>query len=109
MVLPHALSVAARSAVLICFPCFLCCSCDNYSMHEGIDPKLEKAGDVLNKLQQAQAEFGTMSISTPVLATPDSAFQFNIASTADTFYKDARTSRQGGAFESQQQLFDFEE
>jgi hypothetical protein len=103
------LSLAVRSALCLPFACFLTTCDDPYHVPDKTNAKLESAGLIMDKLQSAAAEFGTMAVSTPVLANPDSAFQFNISATANDFYKDAQSSRQGGVSESEQQILDIEE
>jgi hypothetical protein len=58
---------------------------------------LKDVGDAMDRLSDAEAEFGTMGISSPVLAEPSSTFEFNVSANANEFYNDAKTSRQGSA------------
>ncbi|HWE98112.1 MAG TPA: hypothetical protein VG269_29475 [Tepidisphaeraceae bacterium] len=53
-------------------------------------------------MASAEAEYGTMGISSPILALPDKSFAFNLTADADKFFQDAQNSRQGSATELQQ-------
>lgn len=73
------------------------------------EPKLPKGGldETANSMDAIAAgleEFGTASISAPVLAAPDDGFKFSPTKIdADQFYSDAKTNVQSRAAEFQQQ------
>jgi Fibronectin type III domain len=66
--------------------------------------RLQDLGTVMDAMAQREAEFGSMSVSAPILSTPNAAFEFNPGPTASDFYNDAKNSIQGRAAEFQQQL-----
>ena len=53
----------------------------------------------MDRLAAAEAEFGTMSISSPLLAKPQDYFSFDLSDGANQFYNDAKNSRQGSVSE----------
>jgi hypothetical protein len=61
-----------------------------------------KVTRTMDQMASAESEYGTMGISSPVLALPNSNFAFNLTADADQFFKDAQSSRQGSVAEFQQ-------
>lgn len=98
---------SSGKSILILLPLWgvvaTCCnSCGPYTSSSA--PKeLQSVGQTMDRLAADEAEFGTMGISSPVLAKPADTFAFDVSADANTFYNDAKTSRQGFAniFEQQ--------
>jgi Fibronectin type III domain len=68
---------------------------------------MQDLGRVMDEMVERQAEFGTISVSAPILSAPDSVFTFQPGKTASDFYSDAKNSIQARASEFQQQLTSF--
>lgn len=64
----------------------------------------DRAVDTMDRMGQIEAEYGTMGISSPVLAAPSEEFAFNLNADASKFFTDAQTSLQGSASEFQQSI-----
>src|SRR4051812_17285753 len=95
MIKPHNASPAVKSALMAAVLC-LASGC-------ATDP-LKRITSSMDHIASAQAEYGTMGISSPVLALPSENFAFNLPKGADEFFKDAQTSRQGRVAEFQQSI-----
>jgi hypothetical protein len=66
------------------------------------DPAIDNLGHDMDQMSHEVAKYGTMGISSPVLAAPNSDFAFNLTSDSDDFYNDAKTLVQGGVSQFQQ-------
>ena len=83
------ISLLLWTAVATC-----CNSCGPYTSASA--PKeLQNVGQTMDRLAADEAEFGTMGISSPVLAKPSDTFAFDVNADANAFYNDAKSSRQG--------------
>jgi hypothetical protein len=66
------------------------------------DDKLEDLGHDMDQMSHEVAKYGTMGISSPVLAAPNSDFAFNLTPGSDDFYNDAKSQVQGSVSQLQQ-------
>ncbi|HZZ42453.1 MAG TPA: hypothetical protein VFE58_05920 [Tepidisphaeraceae bacterium] len=69
--------------------------------------RMNELGKVMDAVADRQAEFGTMTVSAPILSDPGDVFQFNLSEGPEDFYSDAKNNIQGAASEFQQQISSF--
>src|ERR1700733_11772242 len=53
----------------------------------------DQIGSTMDEMARKESEYGTMGMSSPVLAAPNSDFAFNLSPNTDQFFKDAQNSR----------------
>ena len=79
-----------------CFFCSSCCgSYASQSCAGGPPAKLHDIGETMNRMAEDEAEFGTMGISSPILAKPGDSFAFDVKKTAQDFMMTPRPRGRG--------------
>jgi hypothetical protein len=68
---------------------------------------LRDLGTVMDVMAQKEAEYGSMYVSSPLLADPNDLFQFDLSENSENFYQDAKTNVQGSVSEFQQEGSNF--
>jgi hypothetical protein len=68
-----------------------------------LPPEVRRAAEELDRVEGEVEEWGTVTISAPLLEAPDGdRFKFGLTKKADDFYEDARNNFQGGAADFEQ-------